>query len=78
MCECCAHNADSNQAHVHVGGINCTGCLGKLKDVLADVPGVANVEFIQDKKQAKVIFDKRIIELESLSKTLNEKGYTIS
>lgn len=78
MCECCGNNADQNQSHLHVKDINCNGCLGGLKETLADVPGVLRVDFVEEKKQGKVIYDKRIIETEKLVQTLADSGYSVA
>lgn len=78
MCECCSNNAAAHQGHVHVNGIECSGCFGKLEKALSGIPGIASVEFVEDSKQAKIIFDRRILEISNLEKTIDQLGFAVS
>ncbi len=78
MCECCAQHAANQQGHLHVGRVNGDDSFKNLKTALADVPGVVGVEFIQEAGQAKIVFDKRIVELASLTEILGRNGFAVS
>lgn len=78
MCECCSNNAAAHQGHVHVNGIECSGCFGKLEKALSDIPGIVSVEFVKDSEQAKVVFDRRIVDVTNLEKAIDQLGYAVS
>jgi len=78
MCECCSGHARSNQGHIHVNGVDCVDCFGDLEKSLANVPGIITVEYVKDERQAKLTFDKRILEVTRLEEILDENGFGVS
>lgn len=78
MCECCSNNAANHQGHVHVNGIECSGCFGKLEKGLSDIPGIVRVEFVKEAEQAKVVFDRRILDIANLERTIDQLGFAVS
>lgn len=78
MCECCSQHAASQQGHIHIRSVDCDECFRDLEKVLADVPGVVSVEFVRAVEQAKVVFDKRIIEITGLEEILDRNGFAVS
>jgi copper chaperone CopZ len=77
MCECCGKNAESHLVETKVGGISCGGCFGKVEKALANAPGVVSIEHLAATKEAKVIFDSRIISKERIADFLAEIGYDL-
>lgn len=78
MCECCSHNAANHQGHIHVCGVTCSDCFSQLQEILNEVPGIINVEFVESAEQAKIVFDKRIMEITNLEQVLDENGFGVS
>lgn len=78
MCECCSHNAATHQGHIHVYGVSCSECFSELQELLSEVPGVINVEFVESAEQAKIVFDKRILEITNLEEVLDQNGFGVS
>lgn len=78
MCECCSDRAADHQGHIHVYGVSCSNCFGELQEILSEVPGVITVEFVENAEQAKVVFDKRILEVTHLEEVLDENGFGVS
>lgn len=78
MCECCSNQAVAHQGHIHVNDVHCANCFNKLQKALADIPGVAGVEFVSEAQQAKVIFDRRIVNIASLEQIVTESGFFVS
>ncbi len=78
MCDCCSQHAADHQGHIHINNVDCDDCFRELQNVLADVPGVVSVEFVRDVEQAKVVFDKRIMEITGLEQILFENGFAVS
>ncbi len=78
MCECCSNHAANHQGHVHVNSVESDDCFKGLAHVLRDVPGVISVEFAAAAEQAKIVFDKRILEITSLEQILDKNGFAVS
>ncbi len=78
MCECCAQHAAHQQGHIHIRRIDSDNCFKDLERVLANVPGVVGVEFNKEAGQARVVFDKRILETTSLEDILEQEGFAVS
>lgn len=78
MCECCSDRAAIHQGHIHVCGVSCSSCFGELQQILREIPGVINIEFVENAEQAKVVFDKRIVEITRLEQVLDEGGFGVS
>jgi len=78
MCECCSQKAAGHQGHIHVNSVDCDDCFKELEGILNDLPGIINVEYVKDAEQAKIVFDKRIIEVTGLEKVLDKNGFAVS
>lgn len=78
MCECCAQHAAGHHGHVHVNGVDCEECFKKLEQLLQDTPGLVSVEYAKDTEQAKVVFDRRILEITALEQLLDNNGFAVS
>jgi len=73
VCECCSQHAAGHQGHIHVNGVNGEDSFRELQDALMDTPGVVSIEHVKDAEQAKVVFDKRIIEITRLEQVLDNR-----
>lgn len=78
MCECCSNHAGQHRGHIHVNGVDCDACFADLEKALSDVPGIITLEYVRDGEQAKVTFDRRILEVTRLEKLLDENGFAVS
>ncbi len=78
MCECCAQHAAGHHGHVHVNGVDCDDCFNRLEQILKDTPGIVSIEFVRAAEQAKVVFDRRILEITGLEQILDNNGFAVS
>lgn len=78
MCECCSNSAKRHESHLHVDGVNCGHCVATIQKALADMPGINGVEHLKDRKQLRIDFDNRLVEVENLKATIVNLGYSVA
>ena len=77
MCECCNHGTEIQVSHLHVQKVNCQGCLGKVQKALENVPGIVGIEHLSNSKEAKVLFDTKLVDSQRLEKIINLTGFEV-
>ncbi|MDA8234396.1 MAG: heavy-metal-associated domain-containing protein [Clostridia bacterium] len=77
MCQCCNNRSEENQSHLHVNLVDSDIVFQQIKKQLANVPGIAGVDYLLDNKQAKITFDTRLMGKERLTSIINLMGHEV-
>jgi hypothetical protein len=72
MCECCSNHAAGHRGHIHIKDIFDEG-YNVIKHTLKDIPGIVSVDYTREQQQAKVVFDKRLLDASRIEKILASK-----
>lgn len=60
-----------------VKGMTCMGCVGSVKNLLTQVPGVSGVEITLDNGQVAISYDAAQASLEQLKSAIDDGGYKV-
>lgn len=60
-----------------VGGMTCMGCVGSVKRMLGQLPGVQAVEVDLASGQVRIGYDGNLVEVATLKQTIAEGGYQV-
>ncbi|MCG7756453.1 MAG: heavy-metal-associated domain-containing protein [Nitrosomonas sp.] len=64
-------------AIIKIKGMTCMGCVNSIKNVLRNVPGIAQLEVTLDPAQAIVQFDPANTSLNQLKETIIDAGFDV-
>jgi len=64
-------------ATIKIKGMTCMGCVNSIKNVLKNVPGIAQLEVTLDPAQAIVQFDPENTSLSQLKETIIDAGFDV-
>ncbi|NBQ68764.1 MAG: copper chaperone [Nitrosomonadaceae bacterium] len=64
-------------ATIKIKGMTCMGCVNSIKNVLKNVPGIAQLEVTLDPAQAIVQFDPENTSLKHLKETIIDAGFDV-
>ncbi|MBX9916208.1 MAG: copper chaperone [Nitrosomonas sp.] len=64
-------------ATIKIKGMTCMGCVNSIKNVLKNVPGIAQLEVTLDPAQAIVQFDPENTSLNQLKETIIDAGFDV-
>ncbi|UJP00645.1 MAG: cation transporter [Nitrosomonas sp.] len=64
-------------AIIKIKGMTCMGCVNSIKNVLRNVPGIAQLEVTLDPAQAIVQFDPTNTSLNQLKETIIDAGFDV-
>ena len=72
-------SAGTQKYNVSVDGMTCGGCVSKVKEALAKVPGAEKVEVVLKKKTASFTVKEDRPELQAeIAKAVQEAGFTVT
>jgi copper chaperone CopZ len=72
----CGENAKFSMATIDIKGMTCAGCENSVKSALMKIEGVQKVAAISHQNEmAVVVFDPKVTNEASLTKTVADKGY---
>lgn len=60
-----------------VKGMTCMGCVGSVKNLLAQVPGVSGVGITLDNGQVAISYDATQASPDQLKSAINDGGYEV-
>lgn len=61
-----------------ISGMTCGGCVNSVTRVLKELPGISEIEVTLLPSQAKVSFEANQINVEAMSKAIQEAGFTVT
>lgn len=61
-----------------IGGMTCMGCVGSVKRLLGQLPGVDRVEVDLTSGRAEIDYDPTLVEPEALRQAIVDGGYTVA
>ena len=64
-------------ATIKIKGMTCMGCVNSIKNVLRNVPGIAQLEVTLDPAQAIIQFDPENTNLNKLKETIIDAGFDV-
>ncbi|MBK7493662.1 MULTISPECIES: heavy-metal-associated domain-containing protein [Nitrosomonas] len=64
-------------ATIKIKGMTCMGCVNSIKNVLRNVPGIAQLEVTLDPAQAIIQFDPENTSLNQLKETIIDAGFDV-
>ena len=64
-------------ATIKIKGMTCMGCVNSIKNVLRNVPGIAQLEVTLDPAQAIIQFDPENTSLSQLKETIIDAGFDV-
>jgi len=64
-------------ATIKIKGMTCMGCVNSIKNVLRNVPGIAQLEVTLDPAQAIIQFDPKNTSLNQLKETIIDAGFDV-
>ena len=64
-------------ATIKIKGMTCMGCVNSIKNVLKNVPGIAQLEVTLDPAQAIVQFNPENTSLGQLKETIIDAGFDV-
>ncbi|MBX9894252.1 MAG: heavy-metal-associated domain-containing protein [Nitrosomonas sp.] len=64
-------------ATIKIKGMTCMGCVSSIRNVLSNVPGVAQIEATLEPPQATVYFDSAITKLDRLKDAITDAGFEV-
>lgn len=64
-------------ATIKIKGMTCMGCVNSIKNVLKNVPGIAQLEVTLDPAQAIIQFDPENTSLNQLKETIIDAGFDV-
>ncbi|MDV6341957.1 heavy-metal-associated domain-containing protein [Nitrosomonas sp. Is35] len=64
-------------ATIKIKGMTCMGCVNSIKNVLKNVPGIAQLEVTLDPAQAIVQFNPENTSLNQLKETIIDAGFDV-
>ncbi|MER0171299.1 MAG: copper chaperone [Nitrosomonas sp.] len=64
-------------ATIKIKGMTCMGCVNSIKNVLRNVPGIAQLEVTLDPAQAIIQFDPENTNLNQLKETIIDAGFDV-
>lgn len=64
-------------ATIKIKGMTCMGCVNSIKNVLKNVPGIAQLEVTLDPAQAIVQFNPENTSLNQLKETIMDAGFDV-
>lgn len=64
-------------ATIKIKGMTCMGCVNSIKNILRNVPGIAQLEVTLDPAQAIVQFDPANTSLNQLKETIIDAGFDV-
>lgn len=64
-------------ATIKIKGMTCMGCVNSIKNVLKNVPGIAQFEVTLDPAQAIVQFNPENTSLNQLKETIIDAGFDV-
>ena len=62
---------------IKIKGMTCMGCVNSIKNVLKNVPGIAQLEVTLDPAQAIVQFNPENTSLNQLKETIIDAGFDV-
>ena len=65
-------------ATIKIKGMTCMGCVNSIKNVLKNLPGIAQLEVTLDPAQAVVQFDPASTSLNQLKETIIDAGFDVA
>jgi len=63
---------------LHVEGMSCMHCVGKVEKGLKELDGVSSAEVSLEKKEARVRFDPGKVDESQIREKIAETGYQVS
>lgn len=66
-----------DQVSLKVEGMSCGHCVKAIENSVTAISGVDNVQVHLDKGIVNVEFNKDVVEVEQITNTIEEQGYTI-
>ncbi len=67
-----------NEATITVSGMTCMGCVGSVKRILSQLPGVSSVEIDLGSGKVRIVHDERIVKLDTLRQAIDDSGYKVT
>ena len=64
-------------ATIKIKGMTCMGCVNSIKNVLRNVPGIAQLEVTLDPAQAIIQYDPENTSLNQLKETIIDAGFDV-
>ena len=64
-------------ATIKIKGMTCMGCVNSIKNVLRNVPGIAQLEVTLDPAQAIIQFDPENTSLNQLKEAIIDAGFDV-
>lgn len=64
-------------ATIKIKGMTCMGCVSSIRNVLSNVPGVAQIEATLEPPQATVHFDSAVTKLDRLKDAITDAGFEV-
>ena len=64
-------------ATIEIKGMTCMGCVISIKNVVRNVPGIAQLEVTLDPAQAIIQFDPENTSLNQLKETIIDAGFDV-
>lgn len=64
-------------ATIKIKGMTCMGCVNSIKNVLKNLPGIAQLEVTLDPAQAVVQFDPANTSLNQLKEAIIDAGFDV-
>ncbi|MBX3615933.1 heavy-metal-associated domain-containing protein [Nitrosomonas sp.] len=64
-------------ATIKIKGMTCMGCVNSIRNVLSNVPGVAQIEATLEPPQAIVHFDSATTNLNQLKDAIIDAGFDV-
>lgn len=64
-------------AIIKIKGMTCMGCVNSIKNILRNLPGIAQLEVTLDPAQAIVQFDPENTSLNQLKETIIDAGFDV-
>lgn len=64
-------------ATIKIKGMTCMGCVNSIRNVLLNVPGVAQIEVTLEPPQATIHFNSAVTKLDELKEAIIDAGFEI-
>lgn len=68
----------TEQVLLQVGGMTCTGCEGRVANVLGRLDGVRNTSADHQAGEVRVLFDPEQTSVEAIGDVITRAGYQVS
>lgn len=75
--ETIAMSTDLESVNMHVNGMACNACAGRLERVLAEMPGVSQASVKFETKQARVSYDAGKVRPEQITERIRKAGFEV-